>query len=740
MKNITKQYQDLLEGKMSKDNFMRSVRRDFPQWISPVNSFNDAVNILKSKRILNENINVATKWASLEPNTLDAILAAAGVEDVETREILGGFDYDTMTQRLPNHVDASEVDKYIMNPPSDFMRRRMGEADAGSPSGPIGGENQAGARHVAKMWDSLSDEAREKIIQVAGTFHDFGEVEKLAGMDFDAMMAAMPPGQGSVNKLYNAIKQAAEDESTFSQMQANRGFNPNNPGQGSTLEGITEVSDDTVEQDLKNLRAMGYTYEDAITAVAAILDMDYDELADEYPQDRIDTEGHEYQQGPEDDAERGDFDDWRQGMKETITLEPELEAALKQLDKDGKKSLVFWLKDKLAGKKAEPKTAGIDAQDPYGSGLPIGSSMFQVTEKKALKEAAEKPEGRYKEATGKAEYDKFAEMDRVNYRQLMKGMEYELLKMPEITDENLIKAKKKAYSNLIKNPKAYLDLLVRNEKEVEKRDKDLRMQAVKKDNLADKANAMKVLKKDESSNTQTNQSNKEKAKGMPQGVKVMKESFVEQLRHYILSEMIEVGSPKTSFRIGEMVKTPEGEVGTVEEVTPDNTAKIKLESGAVVEYQGNVLEAHEADLMMQEDEPDMRSSDYDDSSFQAFSKEKDAAVSNETATNRYGDTFEVGKTAITHDNKELKITGFTKEQGKIKARYNAGTSAGLYDIDGLSKKEDKHTALKEKLANSLKEADDSPEEIKAKNLQIAAEKAKITAANKKIQDLNKTGI
>jgi hypothetical protein len=36
----------------------------------------------------------------------------------------------------------------------------------------------------------------------------------------------------------------------------------------------------------------------------------------------------------------------------------------------------------------------------------------------------------------------------------------------------------------------------------------------------------------------------------------------------------------------------------------------------------------------------------------------------------------------------------------------------------------------------LQEADDTPEEKKAKDLAIAAEKAKIAASNKKIQDLN----
>ena len=54
MKNITKQYQDLLEGKISKANFMTNVRRLFPDYIGTTNSFQDAVSILKSKRILSE--------------------------------------------------------------------------------------------------------------------------------------------------------------------------------------------------------------------------------------------------------------------------------------------------------------------------------------------------------------------------------------------------------------------------------------------------------------------------------------------------------------------------------------------------------------------------------------------------------------------------------------------------------------------------------------------------------------
>jgi len=54
MKNITAQYRDLLEGKMSQANFLTNVRRDFPHLVTNINSFQDTVKILKSKRILSE--------------------------------------------------------------------------------------------------------------------------------------------------------------------------------------------------------------------------------------------------------------------------------------------------------------------------------------------------------------------------------------------------------------------------------------------------------------------------------------------------------------------------------------------------------------------------------------------------------------------------------------------------------------------------------------------------------------
>lgn len=56
MKNISKQYQDLVEGKMSRDNFVRNCRQQFPQFVSSVTSIDDAIKILKGKRIIAESI------------------------------------------------------------------------------------------------------------------------------------------------------------------------------------------------------------------------------------------------------------------------------------------------------------------------------------------------------------------------------------------------------------------------------------------------------------------------------------------------------------------------------------------------------------------------------------------------------------------------------------------------------------------------------------------------------------
>ncbi len=54
MKTLQDQYNLIKEGKGNKQQFFKSARHLFPDLITPVNSFNDAVNILKNRGVISE--------------------------------------------------------------------------------------------------------------------------------------------------------------------------------------------------------------------------------------------------------------------------------------------------------------------------------------------------------------------------------------------------------------------------------------------------------------------------------------------------------------------------------------------------------------------------------------------------------------------------------------------------------------------------------------------------------------
>ena len=54
--NVNKSYKALLEGKMTKSEFLRQARQGLPQYISNATSFDDAVKILRQKSILSEEL------------------------------------------------------------------------------------------------------------------------------------------------------------------------------------------------------------------------------------------------------------------------------------------------------------------------------------------------------------------------------------------------------------------------------------------------------------------------------------------------------------------------------------------------------------------------------------------------------------------------------------------------------------------------------------------------------------
>ena len=54
MKTIADQYKLVTEGKLGQFQFMRNVRLTFPQFVTNVTSFGDAVKILKNKGVISE--------------------------------------------------------------------------------------------------------------------------------------------------------------------------------------------------------------------------------------------------------------------------------------------------------------------------------------------------------------------------------------------------------------------------------------------------------------------------------------------------------------------------------------------------------------------------------------------------------------------------------------------------------------------------------------------------------------
>jgi hypothetical protein len=88
MKNISGQYQDLLEGKMTQAQFLRNARMMFPNYVTNHNSFQDSITILKQKGMLVEG---------------DAV---KGTPDKEPT-----YDYPTQPAKYKKVVQEPEVDE-----------------------------------------------------------------------------------------------------------------------------------------------------------------------------------------------------------------------------------------------------------------------------------------------------------------------------------------------------------------------------------------------------------------------------------------------------------------------------------------------------------------------------------------------------------------------------------------------------------------------------------------------------
>ena len=110
MKPIQNQYIDLKEGRISKPNFMKSLRMTFPQYVTNVTSFEDSIKILKNKRILTE----SSDFEGTPSNTAVTYERSAGpviglYEDYTAEQIVD--EYNDLKDNDPNASFADVANK-----------------------------------------------------------------------------------------------------------------------------------------------------------------------------------------------------------------------------------------------------------------------------------------------------------------------------------------------------------------------------------------------------------------------------------------------------------------------------------------------------------------------------------------------------------------------------------------------------------------------------------------------------
>ena len=84
-KTLQQQYNLIKEGKGSKDDFLKSARRVFPEFIAPLTDYKTAVTILKGKSILSEAVGGVVTLKPFQQDWFkifnDNIAEAVGVKD-----------------------------------------------------------------------------------------------------------------------------------------------------------------------------------------------------------------------------------------------------------------------------------------------------------------------------------------------------------------------------------------------------------------------------------------------------------------------------------------------------------------------------------------------------------------------------------------------------------------------------------------------------------------------------------
>ena len=113
-KTLQQQYNLTKEGKINKDDFLKSARRVFPEFISPLTDYNTAVTILKNKSILSEGVGgIATQnpnkpdWFKIFNENLAEAVGVKGKKEYGDQNEFEKIDKDVQKD-LDNQFDNKD--------------------------------------------------------------------------------------------------------------------------------------------------------------------------------------------------------------------------------------------------------------------------------------------------------------------------------------------------------------------------------------------------------------------------------------------------------------------------------------------------------------------------------------------------------------------------------------------------------------------------------------------------------
>jgi len=113
-KTLQQQYNLIKEGKWNKDDFLKSARRVFPEYIAPLTDYNTAVNILKSKSILSEATKPVEKknWFKIFNDNLTEVVGVKNTKNYGNQNEFEKIDKDVQKDldNQFNYKDEKNID------------------------------------------------------------------------------------------------------------------------------------------------------------------------------------------------------------------------------------------------------------------------------------------------------------------------------------------------------------------------------------------------------------------------------------------------------------------------------------------------------------------------------------------------------------------------------------------------------------------------------------------------------